>query len=715
MNDNPFSPSWYRVATLRPRLRSHHRIIRHVYRGKVAYLLADRITGDVYRFTPAAYRFIGLMNGTRSVQEILDILAKKDDPYIPGQDQVIEILSQLHTMDALVCDVPPDTDELLLRRKQREQPPYLTQLKQSLLFLRFPLFDPEKLLLACRPVLRFLFTRLFFCGLLGIYFLAAMQLLISWPALTSDLVDTLFTRHNLLLLWCIYPLIKAGHELAHALAVKKWGGEVHEIGIMLLLLLPVPYVDASSSATFRDKGQRITVSGAGVMTELLFASIALLIWPRLEPGLAKSIAYNVIMIGGFSTLLFNGNPLVRFDGYYVLSDLLELPNLAQRSRSYLSYLVFRYLLGIKEMPTPSGSAAEKRWYLLYGVAAFVYRIVLYSSIFLLLSHRFSWLGTAFGVIAMGQLLLVPACTTLHRLFTTASYQQYRSRMLLRSAVIAVGICSVLTLLPLPYATRVEGVVWPPDDSFVRMHTAGFIKKVVAPPNGWVQKNDTLIECEDPQLSADLLLLQSQIREYQTRKNAAFATAPIEATIIDERLQELQERLLEKQADQERLTIRSPAEGQFVIPGDILLSGRFMHRGDPLAYVLATGNRVRTVVSQEDIDIITEKTRAVELLLLTAPETIYTGRIATTNPQATLLLPDPALGTAGGGSILMDPADPSGRKMLEERFQLDITLDSPLAKPFIGSRVLVRFDHGNEPLAIRWLRKIRQLFLAQLHG
>ncbi len=715
MNDNPFSPSWYRVATLRPRLRSHHRIIRHVYRGEVAYLLADRVSGDVYRFTPAAYRFIGLMSGTRSVQEILDILAKKDDPDIPGQDQVIAILSQLHTMDALICDVPPDTDELLLRSRQREQPHYLTQLKQSLLFLRVPLFDPEKLLLACSPVLSVLFTRLFLCCLLGIYFLAAVQLLMSWPELTNDLVDTLFTRHNLLILWFIYPLIKAGHELAHALAVKKWGGEVHEVGIMLLLLLPVPYVDASSSATFRDKRQRIMVSGAGVMTELLFASVALLIWPRLEPGLVKSIAYNVIMIGGFSTLLFNGNPLVRFDGYYVLSDLLELPNLAQRSRSYLGYLVFRYLFGIKEAATPSGSAAEKRWYLLYGIAAFVYRIVLYSSIFLLLSHHFSWLGTAFGVIAIGQLLLVPAYTTLHRFFTTASYRQYRSRMLLGTAVVTTAVCSVLTLLPLPYATRVEGVVWPPDDSFVRMQTAGFIREIAAPPNGWVQKNDTLIVCEDPQLSADLLLLQSQIQEYQTRKNVAFATATVEATILDERLQELQERLREKQADEKKLTIRSPAEGRFVIPGDTQLVGRFMHQGDPLAYVLAAGNRVRTVVSQEDIDIITEKTRAVELLLFSDSGTTYTGRIATVNPQATLLLPDPALGTAGGGSILTDPADPSGRTMLEERFQLDIALDAPLTNTFIGSRVLVRFDHGSEPLAIRWLRKIRQLFLAQLHG
>ncbi len=715
MNDNPFSPSWYRVAGLRPRLRNHDRITRHVYREKVTYLLEDQVNGHVYRFTPEVYAFLGLMTGEHTVQEILDGLAMRKTPNFPTQDQVIEILSGLHTMDALICDIPPDTEELFLRNQKQNQPHYLTQLKRSVLFLRFPLYDPEKILQKYSHLFNVFFTRRVLWFLLGLFVLSLMVLFVSWHELTANLFDTLFTRNNLFIIWLVYPCIKTVHELAHAFAVKKWGGEVHEIGLMFLLFIPVPYVNATASSAFADKWQRIAVSSAGILAELFLASLALLLWSLVEPGLTRSVAYNIIMLGGFSTLLFNGNPLVRFDGYYVFSDLLEIPNLAQRSQSYLGYLTYTHLLRLKGMKSVPGSSTEKRWYLFYGLASFAYRLTIYGSIFFILSSKFSTIGAFFGLFAIGQLFLVPAITKLRRTFATTQNRQYRSRVLSATISFLIALLLLVAIVPFPYSSHFEGVLLPPDDAIVRMATDGIVISLPGEPNRLVNKGDILVECEDVQLAYNIELLQSQTREYQQKEKATFATDPFEARIVHERLKELMEGLKEKLAKRAQLTVRSPTEGTLIIPEFASLPGRFLRQGDLLAYVSQEDNKVRVIVSQADIDIITENTVRIELVFAPDLGTSYAGRLLTENPQATLFLPSKVLSTEGGGNILIDPDDSSGRQMLEEMFQLDIVIDAAIERPFIGSRVYIRFYHASEPLLFRWQRSIRQLFLTHFHA
>ncbi len=151
---------------------------------------------------------------------------------------------------------------------------------------------------------------------------------LHWPELTSDVTDRVLATENVALIMCVYPIVKSLHELGHAYATKVWGGEVHEVGVMLLVFIPVLYVDASASAAFRQKHRRIVVGAAGIMVEMALAAIALIVWIYAAPGLGRTVAFNVILIGGVSTLLFNGNPLLRFDGYYIFSDLIEIPNLA---------------------------------------------------------------------------------------------------------------------------------------------------------------------------------------------------------------------------------------------------------------------------------------------------------------------------------------------------------------------------------------------------
>jgi putative peptide zinc metalloprotease protein len=167
---------------------------------------------------------------------------------------------------------------------------------------------------------------------------------------------------------------------------RRWGGEVHEIGLMLLVFSPVPYVDASSAWGFRDKRKRMVVGGVGIAVELFLGALALFVWLMVEPGMVRAVAYNVMLISGVSTLLFNGNPLLRFDGYYVLADAIEVPNLGARSNTYLGYLFQRYVLGIRTAESSAHSNGERAWMVVYGITSFFYRIFISFVIITVIVH-----------------------------------------------------------------------------------------------------------------------------------------------------------------------------------------------------------------------------------------------------------------------------------------------------------------------------------------
>jgi putative peptide zinc metalloprotease protein len=704
---------WPEVLNLRLRLRSQIKLTRHVYRGDVCYIFQDTASDSFYRFSPEVYAFIALMDGTSTLGEIN--ASRSADPQEQlTPEKIVEILVQLYAVDAIASRLPAQIETQLQAAQQKTEPAATPRIGLNLLFFRIPLVDPESFLVKYKHFSEIFFTRSFLWLFVALITFAAIQLVLNWQAFTHNIFDNLFARNNLFLLWLIYPVIKTIHELAHTFAIKKWGGEVHELGIMFLLLMPVPYVNASAATVFVDKWQRIVVSAAGIIAELTLAAAALLLWPHIEAGLLRTICHNIILIGGFSTLIFNGNPLVRFDGYYILADILEIPNLASRSQAYLWYLFERYLLTIADVGPGPMSSGERKWFIFYGLASFAYRVVLYASIFLILVNFFEIAGIAFGLLSIFQLFIAPFVRRMRKLLTHPGYKPYRTRIRTAAALMIVGPVFGLLAIPLPYSTEVEGVLWPPDDAIVRMETPGIIETVQVSPFTGVERGRVLIESVDPELSTSIELLRSQINEYRLKSSAAFALNPLESQIIEEHLQDLEKRFQDKLNDQSQLTIRSGAAGRFIVPGNSSLAGNYRQQGDILGYILQPINRVKVLVSQQEIDTIAANTTGVELVVVNQPDKVYQATIMTKNPQVTQRLPHKALGTAGGGSILVDPSDGAGLKMLEDMFLLEVKIDSSLENTFIGSRVFVQFQHGNEPLIFRYVKKIQQLFLNILH-
>src|SRR4051812_223726 len=223
MTQQQLSVSWYRVAGLQPRLRSHARIHRHHYRGELWYALSDQISRRAHRFRPAGYFVAGLMNGRRSLQEIWDAAAERFGDDAPTQDEVIQLLGQLHAAELLQCDVSPDVDELLRRSRRVEGQKRLGKLL-SPLAIKLPLLDPDRLLERWLPWYQPLYGRIGALAWLGIVGWAALTAAQHWSALTEDLGHRVLSPENLLIIVLVFPLIKALHELGHACAVKAWGG-----------------------------------------------------------------------------------------------------------------------------------------------------------------------------------------------------------------------------------------------------------------------------------------------------------------------------------------------------------------------------------------------------------------------------------------------------------------------------------------------------------
>lgn len=709
-----FSASWYRVAALTPRIRSHARIHRHQYRGETWYVLRDLASDRVHRFSPAGYLIIGLMDGRRTVQEVWELAAARLGDDAPTQDEMIGLLGQLHSADVLQSDVPPDAAELLHRREKIERRTRTAKFL-SPLSMRVPLVDPERFLRFILPVAAPFFGIVGALLWLGVVATGLVVAVLHWNDLTANFLDQVFAPQHAVLLWLAFPVIKTLHELGHAITVKVFGGEVHDMGVMFLVFTPVPYVDASSASAFRSKWQRMLVGAAGMGVELFLAAIAAVVWVGAETGTVRALAYYTMAIAGISTILFNANPLLRYDGYYILADLLEIPNLYARSRQYMGYLGERYLFGRREAEPSLASVSERAWFVGYATGSFFYRILVVLGIMLFIIERNFYLGVALGMLSLGTWFVAPAVKGVWSLFTSPRMRTVRVRALAVSLAIAALVVWAVGFVPVPLRSRAEGVVWIPDEALVRVETDGFIERIVARPGHAVRRGDVLVVCVDPVLAARAQVLRARQRELQARYDEQRPVDQVRAGIIRDEIGYVSDEIARVRERLAGLTIRSEADGVFVMPLSDNFTGRFVRKGELLGHVVdLSAITVRTVVPQSEIQLVQSRTRAVEVRLA---ERLAETRPATLKrqvPGASERLPSAALGSEGGGTVASDPRDPQGLSAVQRVFQVDLELAPVSGLVNIGGRVYVRFDHGREPLAMQWYRELRQIFLARFN-
>jgi putative peptide zinc metalloprotease protein len=712
MNASLHSSLWYRVAALRPRLLARTKLHRHHYRGKVWYLLQDPASGRVHRFSPGARLLLAGMDGQRSVADLWELAQRQLGEEAPTQDEVIHLLGQLHAADLLQTDVSPDALELFERGSSQAAQKRRRSWANPMA-VRIPLWDPGRFLDRFATV----WPRLWGWGgllvWLAVVLPAALLLPAHWPELTGNLSDRVLQIDNLLLLWLVFPFIKFVHEMGHASATRAGGGEVHDMGLMLLVLMPVPYVDASSSTVFRSKWRRALVGAAGMVAELFLAALAFYVWLAVEPGLVRALAFNVMLVAGVSTLIFNGNPLLRYDAYYILADLIEMPNLSQQSARHWGYLAQRYLLRSDSALPVAHTSSEAAWFTFYGAASAVYRMLVTIAIALFIATRFFFVGVLLALWAMAMMAVVPLVKMMAAMNNRGPLRELRGRAW---TVVGGGLAVlalVLLTVPLPWRSQAEGVVWLPEQATLRAGANGFVASHLTPPGALVVAGQPLINNHDPAIEAQVALLEARVAELEASYGIEFVNDRSRAEMVREQLAAEALALARARERVAALQVSSPGAGRFVLLRPEDQRGRFFRQGEVLGFVLDDQVRplVKVVVTQADIDTIGQPGGSVQLRLAHAPEQVIEGRIVRQQPAGKNELPSRVLSASGGGQIAIDPRDSQGMRALERLFQIEVeALNGARLAPLFGQRVHVRFNHPPLPLAMQWYRGLRRLLL-----
>jgi len=714
MRRSLFSQSWHSVASLKPRLITQTRIYRHLYRGKPWFVIQDAAGSRYHRVSPNAYSLIARMDGNKTMQELWEEICLQEGNNRYTQDEIVELLMQLHANDLLYCDVSPDAAELFERYKKHRRSKWKQWLLNPL-SLKFPLWNPDAFLDRLSRHFSWVFGKTGALLWLAAVLPATALGVQHWQELTENLPDRTLGPQNLLLLALVFPIIKLLHELGHGLAAKVWGGGVHEMGVMFLVFAPLPYVNASSASAFHSKYRRAIVGAAGMLVETFLAALAIYVWLLVEPGLVRAIAFNVIFIAGISTLIVNGNPLLRFDGYFILCDLIEMPNLAQRGQKYYRYLADRYLFSTRDLEAPQESPAEKRWLAVYSVASWIYRVLIVISIILFIAGEFFIFGVLIALWGAFTLLALPLWKGAKHLLESPTLHRNRAHAVRVSLSLLAAAILIVSFIPMPLRTQAEGVVWLPDQALLRAGANGYFTRWLVAPGTRVERGTPLLLMEDPLLSAELEAAQGRLAEAQARYNAEQFANPAQAEVLREKLEyekQTVQRISERHA---RLIVTSETDGILTVPNPQDMDGQYFKKGDLLGYVLERKQLIaRIAVQQDNIDLVRTKLNGADLRFSDDIKTTYPVSVLREVPGGVDELPTAALGPAGGGQIPVDPKDGKGLKTLERVFLLDMNLPQEQAASAFGGRVFVRFRHESEPLLSQWHRRLRQLFLSHFH-
>lgn len=702
---------WYRVASLKPRIRSHVHISRHVYRGNDWYVLSDRVTGKYHRISTQAYHIVGLMNGKRSLKEIWDAACSHLKESMPTQDEVIHLLSNLHHSDILMADIQPDTADLHDRMVKEKKANRINMIR-SPMSIKIPLLDPDKYLTFFKPVTDLFICRSSFAIWLMVVITAVVMAIVHLNELTQNVTDRILGMENIILLWFVYPFVKLLHELGHACCVKKWDGEVHDVGIMFLVFIPIPYIDASASICFSQKKRRMIVDAAGIIIELFLAACALFLWLNIEPGLVSAICFNIMIIAGISTLLFNGNPLLKFDAYYILCDAIEIPNLASKSNQFVGYLLKKNLLQVKDIRSPADSIKEALWLGFYSVLSFAYRIYIAIRISFFVAGKFFIIGVLLAIWAGVNMMVMPVIRMVKKMMNDTDLSGKRAMAFLLAAGAVFFLFFTVMLVPLPYSTLCEGVIQNQAEGIVYAGADGVMKSLLVAPGTRVTTGDDLFQLENPDYKTAVEIKNAQLAEYAAKLEQIGIEKKIEYDIVKEELAMIRGELQRIQEKQRGLTGKSPSNGIFYMPDTDPFMGRYYHQGQAVGYIVNfEKTTIQVVIHQAYADMVRQRTTDICVRFSSDITIIAKGKIQREIPAASDMLPNLALSLEGGGDIALDPKEGNRPKTFEKYFQFEIEIDKNHIQR-IGERVFVKFIYDPEPVFYRLKRFLQRLFMTR---
>ena len=481
------------------RVRPDLKARRQRYQGRVYWVVKDPVGLQYYRFEEEEFAILQMLDGQSSLEEIAEQFEAEFPPQTIRVEELQNFIGMLHRSGLVLSDAPGQGVQLKKRRDERKRKETIGAFSNVLAF-RFRGFDPERILNAMYPWVSWFFTPWATILSLVLALSALTLVIVQFDVFQSKLpsFQSFFAAQNWLLIAGVLGVTKVIHEFGHGLSCKHFGGECHEMGVMFLVLTPCLYCNVSDSWMLPSRWHRAAIGAAGMYVEVVIASIATFIWWFSEPGFLNYICLNVMFISSVSTILFNANPLLRYDGYYILSDILEIPNLRQKASSILNRKLGKWCLGLEEPEDPFLPKRNQGLFAFYTVASFFYRWFILLSILYFLNKVFE----PYGLKVIGQMIALASLYGLIVMPLVKVYKFFRVpgrmnkvkkvRMFATLALLAAVVGGAF-FIPFPSSVLCNFELQPREATSVYVEVQGKIEEILVEPGQRVEAGDLLVK------------------------------------------------------------------------------------------------------------------------------------------------------------------------------------------------------------------------------
>ncbi len=733
----------FRSSTTRPvglRRRGDLVVNRQVYQGQAWWVVKDPIALAYFRFRPEEYALLDMLDGTASLETLKERFEARFPPRRITVEELSRFISTLHRSGLVIGDRPGQGPQLFERRRQRIWKQWMAWLS-NIMSMRFRGIDPDWMLERLDPWFGWLFSPAAIVAALCFVASAVLLVLVNFDVFRAKLPEfhQFFAAGNWLYLAIALAVTKVLHEFGHGLSCKHYGGECHEMGMMLLVFTPCLYCDVSDSWMLPSKWKRAAIGAAGMYVEVIIASIATYLWWNSHAGVFNQLCLDVMFVSSVSTILFNANPLMRYDGYYILSDVLEIPNLRQKANTILGRLASRWCLGIKQPDDPFLPQRNLGLFALYAVASSIYGWIVTASIFLFVwnvfkPYRLEVLGQALAAGALWGLVVRPIQGMIKFLKVPGRRDEVKSVNVMVTAAVAAAGVAALALVPLPQRVWCAAELRPRGEETVYVTEAGRLEQLAVKPGDRVGKGAELARLTSIDLALAIADLEGKASQQRSRlaslqrERFTDPAAGLEIGTVEESLKSVEEQLAKKRKDQRELVLTAPREG-VVLPAPSVKP-----QPDPAGKLPAwTGNPLDDrnlgatftegtvlcmvgdpdqfeavmVVDQSEVEFVGRGQR-VDLKLDAFPWRTFTGRVEEI-AETHIENGSERLSVKAGGQVPTE-TDPSGREVpISTSYEAMMTVDDPEKLFTPGMRGTARIQVGSRTVGQWLLRLLWQTF------
>ena len=665
------------------------------------------------RFFQIGWLEFELLSRWAEAADALDLVRRVADQTAlePRPDELAELLGFLSRNQLLLAE-DQATRKGLKRRWLAGVRPWQETLLHHYLFFRVPLVRPARFLDATLPLARLLMHPVML-ALLVIAALADLLLVTRQWETFSQTFQYFFTIEGLIGYALAISVSKTLHELAHAWTARHYGVRVPTMGVAFLVLWPMLYTDTSESWKLANPRHRFRVAAAGITAELALAIVAALCWALAPEGPVRSVLFLLATTTWVLTLAINASPFMRFDGYYLLSDALDIPNLHERSSALARHWLRRRLFGIEQAPPePLWTARQRAALVLFALATWLYRLVLFLGIALLVYHLFfKLLGIVLMAVEIGWFILRPIGTELRWLW------QHRHEMQVRpQAIGAVIVCLALAAWLIPVATDVTApaMLRAQEEQNVFAPAPARVAEIAVKNDQTVRKGDRLLRLESPDLQSRIERTAMRIRSHQAelRLRGTSEQRLERARVVVEQLAESLADLEAARAEVAQLDLVAQSDGRVRdLPPD-LIEGRWVNPKQLLLRVTSDrGALLEAYVGEQQVGAV-EAGQAVIFYPAAVGRPIVRGRIRSIDTAAMAVVPRPLLASTQGGEMAVSVEQSRSLRAHDPFYRIMIETEPGTADTDTVLRGRARIDIGLQTVANNLFSRTAALILRE---